>query len=253
LRVIQERRLRPISGSEEIEVNFRMIAATNRNLDAMAAKGQFRSDLLFRLRSFAIEAPALHQRKGDIRHLTDFYIDRLSDLYGSQVKTSSCEFFEALEQYDWPGNVRELFHTLEESISVAADEPTLYPHHLPTRIRAILTRKSVKASTATPVALPDDLTKGHDGRKFLKISEYRNRMERRYLEQLTRFTGGNRKQACHVSGLSRTRLFELLKKHDLAKPRTGNLVCADTSQVICPASISGHDPYVPPNERVSPE
>jgi two-component system NtrC family response regulator len=237
LRVIQERRFRPISGKEEIEVNFRLIAATNRDLDAMASKGQFRSDLLFRLRSFAIEAPALHQRKGDIRHLTEFYIHQLSELYGTQAKTLSCDFLEALEQYDWPGNVRELFHTLEESISMAADEPTLYPHHLPTRIRAILTRESVKASTVSPSALPNDPTKGHDGREFLKIGEYRNMMEHRYLEQLTRLTGGNRKQACSISGLSRTRLFELLKKHDLAKPHPGNLVCADTSQVICPASI----------------
>jgi two-component system NtrC family response regulator len=227
LRVIQERRFRPISSREEIEVNFRMIAATNRDLDAMASKGLFRSDLLFRLRSFAIEAPALHQHKGDIRHLTDFYIHRFSELYGTQAKTPSFDFLEALEQYDWPGNVRELFHTLEESISMAADDPTLYPHHLPTRIRAILTRESVKASTVCPSALPNDPTRGHGGRKFLKISEYRNKMERRYLEQLTRFTGGNRKQACSISGLSRTRLFELLKKHDLAKLHPGNPVCAN--------------------------
>jgi two-component system NtrC family response regulator len=236
LRVIQERRFRPISSRAEIAVNFRLIAATNRDLDAMAAKGQFRSDLLFRLRSFAIEAPALHLRKGDIRHLTDFYINRLSELYGSQAKTPSRDFLEALEQYDWPGNVRELFHTLEESISMAADESTLYPHHLPTRIRAILTRESVKASTASPYALPDDLTMGHDAREFLKFSEYRSRMERRYLEQLSRFTGGNRKQACSISGLSRTRLFELLKKHNLSKPQLNNLVCTGNSQGICPAS-----------------
>lgn len=237
LRVIQERRFRPISSREEIKVNFRMIAATNRDLDAMASKGQFRNDLLFRLRSFAIEAPALIQRKGDIRQLADFYIHRLSEFYGTPVKTPSCDFLEALEQYDWPGNVRELFHTLEESISMAADGPTLYPHHLPTRIRAILTRESIKASTASPSALPGHPARKHEGREFLKISEYRNMMERRYLEQLTRFTGGNRKQACSISGLSRTRLFELLKKHDLAKPHPGNMVCADNPQVICPASV----------------
>ncbi len=236
LRVIQERRFRPISSRQEIEVNFRLIAATNRDLDIMAAKGQFRSDLLFRLRSFAVEAPALHLRKGDIRPLTDFYINRLSELYGSRAKTTSIDFLEALEQYDWPGNVRELFHTLEESISMAADEPTLYPHHLPTRIRAILKRESVKASTASTSALPDDVTEVRESRTFLKISEYRNLMERRYLEQLTRITGGNRKQACSMSGLSRTRLFELLKKHDLAKPNSGYRILTDDSKVICPAS-----------------
>jgi two-component system NtrC family response regulator len=224
LRVIQERRFRPISSREEIEVNFRLIAATNRDLDTMATKGQFRSDLLFRLRSFAIEAPTLHQRKGDIRQLTDFYINRLSELYGSQAKTPSSDFLESLGQYDWPGNIRELFHTLEESISMAADEPILYPHHLPTRIRAILTRESVKACAAS--ATSKDFAQGQDGKPFPTIGEYRNLMERRYLERLTRITGGNRKAACALSGLSRTRLFELLKKHHLSKATPAHRVCA---------------------------
>jgi two-component system NtrC family response regulator len=235
LRVIQERRFRPISSRQEIEVNFRLIAATNRDLDAMAAKGQFRSDLLFRLRSFAIEAPALQQRKGDIRNLVDFYLQRLSALYGAQPKKPSSDFLKALMQYDWPGNVRELFHTLEESISMSADESTMFPHHLPIRIRAILTRESVKASTASiPRRRHDDLL-GTDGDNFLKISEYRSLTERRYLEQLNQITQGNRKQACKISGLSRTRLFELLKKHDLAKPQTNNLYDAESTRVIRPA------------------
>jgi two-component system NtrC family response regulator len=229
LRVIQERRFRPVSGRQEIAVNFRLIAATNRDLDVMAAEGQFRSDLLFRLRSFAIEAPALHQRKGDIKRLTVFYINRLSELYGTEIKGLSNDFIKALEHYDWPGNVRELFHTLEEAISLAGSEPTLYPYHLPTRIRAILTRMSVKACTAPTSQWATDDSGLHNQNDILKLSEYRNLMERRYLEQLNQFTHGNRKEACSISGLSRTRLFELLKKHDLANPRPKCLSLAENS------------------------
>lgn len=236
LRVIQERRFRPISGRQEIGVNFRLIAATNRDLDAMAAKGQFRSDLLFRLRSFAIEAPALKQRKRDIRCLTDFYLNRLSELYGSPAKRPSKDFLEALERYDWPGNVRELFHSLEESISMASDQSMLYPHHLPTRIRAILTRKVVKASSALPLFSTVAAHSLPNGGNFPRISDFRNLMERHYLEQLNRFTHGNRKHACSISGLSRTRLFELLKKHDLAKPHPANLSEAENIQRMCPSS-----------------
>ncbi len=218
LRVIQERRFRPVNCRQEVEVNFRLVAATNRNLDEMAAAGHFRSDLLFRLRSSEIEAPPLRQRQSDIKRLTIYYLAQLSEIYGTQIKGISNDFIEALGRYHWPGNVRELFHTLEEATSLAGSEHTLYPHCLPTRIRAILTRRKVKACTApapqTPTLDISQLTRDN----FLKIHTFREKMERRYLERLNHITQGNRKEACRMSGLSRTRLFELLKKHKLAKP-----------------------------------
>ena len=210
LRVIQERRFRPLSGKEEIQVNFRLVAATNRDLDQMATQGRFRSDLLYRLRSFSIEAPTLRQRFGDIKRLSVYYIDRLCEIYGSELKGLSKDFLEALQQYHWPGNVRELFHTLEEALCLAGHEPTLFPHHLPIRLRAILTGLTVRARTDSG---------GHwqrpEDEGFMDITSFRNLMERDYLERLTRLTRGNRKEACRISGLSRTRLFELMKKHDL--------------------------------------
>jgi two-component system, NtrC family, response regulator len=221
LRVIQERRFRPVSSNQEVEVNFRLIAATNRNLDDRVAAGLFRNDLLFRLRSFEIEAPPLRQRNNDIKRLTLFYLSQLSEIYGTEIKGISNDFIEALGHYPWPGNVRELFHTLEEATSLAGGEPTLYPHCLPIRIRAILTRQMVKAHNAgvtqTPPLDVTRLTKNN----FLTITDFRDTMERRYLEQLNHITRNNRKEACRISGLSRTRLFELLKKHDLSKPHAG--------------------------------
>jgi two-component system NtrC family response regulator len=217
LRVIQEQRFRPVRGSEEIKVDFRLIAATNRNLDEMAENGLFRQDLLYRLKSFAIDTPPLRQRKRDIRALAVHYVNRLCDIYHTESKGFSADFFDILSRYDWPGNIRELFNALEEALSVAGPEPMLYPHYLPTHIRAAVARIHVIASTPGPPEENADIDPALFTRQnFLNLQVFRDRMERQYLERLTLLTNGNRKEACRISGLSRTRLFELLRKHDLS-------------------------------------
>jgi two-component system NtrC family response regulator len=217
LRVIQEQRFRPVRGQEEIKVDFRLIAATNRNLTQMADNGLFRQDLLYRLKSFAIETPPLRQRKRDIRPLSVHYVNKLCDIYHSESKGFSADFFDILGRYDWPGNVRELFNALEEALSVAGSEPVLYPHYLPTQIRAAVARNYVEASTPIAADNPTDFTPELLTRQnFLNIQIFRDKMERQYLERLTLLTNGNRKEACRLSGLSRTRLFELLRKYDLS-------------------------------------
>ena len=221
LRVIQERCFRPVSGQREIQVNFRLIAATNRDLDAMVAAGTFRNDLLFRLRTFNIDTPPLRQRKGDIRRLALFWVNRLGEIYQSETKGFSADFLESLEHYPWPGNVRELFNTLEEAISLAGNEPTLQIHHLPVRLRARITRQLVKKHLChhPKVEAPDARMHLLSKEDFTSFNAFREMMEYRYLEQLNQLTQGNRKEACRISGLSRTRLFELLKKHGLAQQK----------------------------------
>ena len=217
LRVIQERQFRPLSSKQVIEVDFRLVAATNRDLDQLVVKGLFRSDLLYRLRSLHIETPPLRVRPEDIKELTIFYMNKLCELYNTDTKGFAPGFFEALNLYKWPGNVRELFNTLEEVLSVVGSEPTLYPHHLPTHIRAQVIRDTVQASVGTPnesVATPlDALNQGH----FFEFRSFREDMERQYLRKLLHFTQGNKKEACRISGISRTRLFELLRKYDISK------------------------------------
>ncbi|MEJ2698642.1 MAG: sigma-54 dependent transcriptional regulator, partial [Desulfuromonadales bacterium] len=143
LRVLQERRFRPLGGLREIESDFRLVAATNRNLEAMVAENLFRNDLLYRLRAFTIELPPLRERAEDIRDLARTHLDRLCECHGLASKGFSPDFLDALLAYSWPGNVRELANTLVRAFSAARFEPTIYPKHLPTNIRVQILKNSV--------------------------------------------------------------------------------------------------------------
>ena len=207
LRVLQEHRFRPVGAKREIESNFRLIAATNRNLEKMVQDGMFRSDLLFRVRTDAIELPPLSARKGDIKELAMYHMARVCERYQIGTKGFSPEFFDALMAYEWPGNVRELVNAMERAISDAYHEPTLFPKHLPLDLRVKLARSSVKKE-AIPTA---------EGVVPLgSLAECRHAAEGRYLRDLMFQTKGKIKEACRISGLSRSRLYVLLKEHNLS-------------------------------------
>jgi len=218
LRVLQERRFRPVGGEEEIESDFRLVAATNRDLGQMAGSGSFRQDLLFRLQAIAIELPPLREREDDIKPLLFHHANRICDRYGIAPKGFSPEFLTAIEGHEWPGNVRELVNTLERAVATARDEPTLFPTHLPTNIRVELQRAAVSekptAHTPEPVRAPRTGT-------LPKLKDFRDaaiaQAERDYLGALMSACEGNIKSACDVSGLSRARLYALMKKHGLTK------------------------------------
>ncbi len=217
LRVIQEHKFRPIKGDSEINVDFRLIAATNRNLEEMVNQGHFRSDLLFRLQSLYIEPPPLRDRPEDIKELAIHHINTLSEIYATETKGVSHEFLEALTIYNWPGNVRELFNTLEEVLSAAMQDSTIFPYHLPTNIRAKVARMSVDvAEKHPPTSASFPSIDNIDNKNFPKIKEFRSSMDREYLQKLLTVSRGSRKEACNISGLSRTRLFELMKKYDIS-------------------------------------
>ena len=197
LRVLQERRFRPVGGKREIASNFRMIAATNRDLDAMAQRNEFRSDLLFRLRSMYIEAPPLRERSNDIEALTLHYVEKICNNYEAAAKGVAPEFFEVLKSYHWPGNVRELINTLEGAIIESGSESLLLPIHLPQRIRIKVARDSIRS-------LPRPSPKSVERREPAASSQpsafqdYREsilaKAEQKYLEDLMRFTRGSIKR-----------------------------------------------------------
>jgi two-component system NtrC family response regulator len=214
LRTLQERKFRPVGGKEEIESDFRLIAASNRNLDDMVRQGNFREDLLFRLRSFLIELPPLKERPEDIKDLVTYYTDVLCKRYEIEPKEFSPDFFDILMSYPWPGNVRELINALERALVNGRYERILFPKHLPTHIRAQIARSSVSEKETTEIKITPS------SKIFPKIQELREKAitkaEEQYLKDLISLTKGNIKEACQISGLSRSRLYLLLKKYSIS-------------------------------------
>ncbi|MGA1823574.1 MAG: sigma-54-dependent transcriptional regulator [bacterium] len=217
LRVIQERRFRSVRGKNEENIDFRLIAATNKDLEDMVQKGSFRKDLLFRLCSIKIELPPLRERAEDIEELAIYYINRLCEMNNMEPKKISYKFLEDLSHYKWPGNVRELINTLEESITTARQEPTILHFHLPTTIRAAITRSQVNRVLGNKEDIDSDAVgEDFDFENLPQFREFQDSMEKKYLQNLILISKGSRKEACRISGLSRTRLFQLFKKHDIS-------------------------------------
>jgi two-component system, NtrC family, response regulator len=214
LRVLQERRFRPVGGGQEVSSDFRLIAATNRRLEDMVKSGAFREDLLFRLRTVVLDLPPLRESKEDIKDLVLHYVSRFCEQYDIPMKSFAPEFQDVLMAYDWPGNVRELIQALEKAIVSAKDEPVLFPRHLPEHIRVHLARAAVlrKRPPAAPPPAGEDAATG-------SLAAYREaglaRLEADYLNSLMTKTGGDIGEACRISGLSRSRLYALLKRHKI--------------------------------------
>jgi len=225
LRVLQERRFRPVGGVREESSDFRLIAATNRDLEEMVEEGTFRQDLYFRLKTFVISLPPLRERTQDIKLLTMYRIGALCETAGVPPKRYDPEFFGALAAYTWPGNVRELFGVVEAAYHAAGSSQVLFSRHLPQEIRiavarATLTAKSrpienddvakqtsgpAEAPRHVPGALPDPGT-------TLPLKAFKDEMERRYLASLALETEGDIEAMIRRSGVSKSHLYALLKK-----------------------------------------
>jgi two-component system NtrC family response regulator len=217
LRVVQEHRFRPVGGRREIASDFRLLAATNRDLETMVREGRFREDLLFRLRTIVIDAPALREIPGDIKKLTTHYMNDLCRRFGIVAKRASPEFWEIINTYPWPGNVRELIQALEKALISAKEEPLLFPKHLPTYIRIHVARSHFPERPARQekpgirTGVPDVPPQLKEIRRAA-VAE----AERRYLKDLLSYCGGDKIRACRISGLSRSRFYTLLRRCRLA-------------------------------------
>ncbi len=221
LRVLQEHKFRPLGSKHERSSDFRLIAATNRNLDKMVAKGQFREDLLFRLRSFVVELPPLRQRLEDIRELVTYKLNANYDRLGVSRTVLSPEYLDALKSYDWPGNVRELFNAVERTLAVAKDSSVLFPRDLPENIRIKLSQSLIEKKKNGPgiktekavikIAKEADIPSLQSARDAALAQT-----EKDYLGELKTVAGCDLEKACKISGLSRSRLYALLQKHNIS-------------------------------------
>lgn len=213
LRILQERCFRPIGGKSEKPVDFRLVAATNLDLDQMVLEKKFREDLLYRIRAIEIKLAPLRERGKDIEDITIKKNHELAQRYGMDTKAISSEFFKVLAAHHWPGNVRELINVLECALVNAEQDPTLFPKHLPPEYRVAkldfdsIPKARLSRETAQTTVETSDLP---------CLREYRNRMEKKYLKMLLDKTNGDRDQAILISGISQSRLYGLLKKHNFS-------------------------------------
>ena len=213
LRVLETRRFRPIGARTEIPSDFRLIAATNRNLIEMASMDLFRTDLLYRLNGITLTLPPLRERKEDIPLLCRHFVKALCARYDACGKAVSDDLMEALLQYDWPGNVRELGHALERAFAASRGEPKIFAGHLPLDIRMAVARSRLHQDTDQVSAKPGEVT-AFGARAYQSYRDFKDTSEKAYLTGLLK-ASANVSEAARLSGLSRGHLYQLLKKHGL--------------------------------------
>lgn len=224
LRVLQDRRFRPVGSVREVESDFRLVAATNRDLDTAVQRWTFRQDLLFRLRTVALDLPTLGERKGDIPGLAAHFSTSICAELGVKPKTITQDFLDALNAYDWPGNVRELASAVESAIAAAGNDLLLTARWLPMSIRVSLARQPMEEYPNTHEDTHKDaLIDGPancpnlDPDTLPPLKEFRKtaikQLEHAYLDALMIRADGDFRRACEVSGMSRARLYALLKEH----------------------------------------
>jgi two-component system NtrC family response regulator len=226
LRVLQERVFRAVGDAKEQTSNFRLIAATNKDLDRMVEEGTFRSDLLYRIKTMKLHLPPLRLRTGDIRLLAAHRVQQLCERYGIPPKEISSDFYELLEKHYWPGNIRELFNNVERAIVSAGDEKQLYAMHLPSTLRIAVAKQQIEQLAEDEQPPPgEEKPEVRNIRQQLfadlfqntppPLKNFRDLTERLYLIALIDRFDGNLPEILRISGLSRSHLYSLLKKHQL--------------------------------------
>ena len=197
LRVLQERKLRPVGATEETLVDTRVIAATNRDLASMVTEGTFREDLFYRISVIPIELPALRERVEDIPELAEHFSQKFCAQAGRTLAISE-EAMRLLENYSWPGNVRELEHTIERAVALESTD-TIQPERLPEKISNYDPHR-----IAAAFDLPEE---------GINLTAYLDQLERTYILEALRKMGGNQTTAAELLRLSVRSLRHLLDKH----------------------------------------
>ena len=196
LRFLQEKEVRPVGSSQKVKVDVRIMAATNRDLEAEYKKGTFRKDLFFRLNVVTIHLPALRERRSDIPMLSNWFLERLAPGRAVQISSGA---MKALLAYDWPGNVRELENCLERAIALG-DRQSIDIPDLP----ASIARFEIQAQ-ATAAEPPD----------FLPPTSDLGDLERATIERVFAQVNGDKALAGKMLGISRATLYRKLKRYHI--------------------------------------
>jgi len=199
LRVLQEREFQRLGATKPMRADVRVIAATNRDLAAAIARGEFREDLYYRLHVFEVRLPPLSERRDDVLPLAESFLEELAHVVGRPAAGISREAREVLLAYSWPGNVRELRNVLERA-TILCDGGLITSEHLPQELGA----------SATTVRTPPV----EDGATLAPMFNLEN-AERDLIVKALEASGNNRSQAARMLGLARPQLYHRLKKHRL--------------------------------------
>ena len=222
LKVLQERQVTPLGSDQAIPINVRVIAATNRDLEADAQSGRFRQDLFYRLNVVHLAAIPLCQRPDDIDQLADHFLQQLADRQGLPRKTLSAGAIELLRTMPWPGNVRQLEHAMEQA-AIYCDGPV---------IDLRLVRGLLEGGSAPPIASDshrdppeeespapwrspsedDALSSSVAGDTAWKTLEH---LEREHIRSTMEMTGNNQSKTARMLGISRQTLIRKIKKNNL--------------------------------------
>jgi len=189
LRVLQEKQFHTLGGEKSIEVDVRILTATNKNLEDEVKSGAFREDLFYRIYVIPIHLPPLRERKEDIPLLADHFIKKFAGEMKKEIKGISTPALQKLLSYPWPGNVRELENTIEYAVAMTARD-----------------------------VISEDLilqTKTTEEDKLKPLREAKGEFEKSYISNILSLTGGNVSKAAKLAGKYRADLYDLLKKHDL--------------------------------------
>jgi len=190
-------------------VDVRVIAATHRDLQRMAAEGRFREDLYYRLNVVHIDLPPLRDRREDIGLLASYFLDRAARRDGRTLRFSSAA--EALlERHDYPGNVRELENAVEHAVAVAESD-TILPGDLPAAIRSPRLLTGTAATAAPAAAAAASAASERDGWSLAEI-------EREHIQRVLERHRGNATAAAKQLGISRTTLWRKLRQYGLRRP-----------------------------------
>ena len=197
LRSLEEQRFEPVGGPGSVQVDVRVVAATNKNLEEEIERGNFREDLFYRLNVVPIRMPALRQRPGDVPALALHFVEKICRQEEIPPKTIAPEAAERLCAQSWPGNVRQLENAIEMAVALSGDRDVLVPGDFPLPLQDRAAICARPGATPPLVPVPDD---GLDYERTVAL------IERSILDQALRKTGGNKKAAADMLRLKRTTL-----------------------------------------------
>ena len=199
LRVLQERKVRPVGSHEETSFDTRIIAATNRDLKAMTVDGSFREDLFYRISVIPMSLPSLRERSEDIPALAEHFIQKFCKQTGREVKISD-KAMQMLEKYAWHGNVRELEHTIERAVALER-EAEIQPERLPDHI-----------TNYNPTRINAEFDLPEEG---INLTSHLGNLEKTYVVEALRMTSGNQTKAAELLEMPVRSLRHLLDKHNI--------------------------------------